>query len=192
MNKALSCLLFTCLVGQNVYAATVAPAQDSLLNEGDPGYDVFVNDLSDPSDDGHWDGTEELDPGQEVVIEANSFIMQALRAQEGNRECAIIEPVHLGSQDARSLPHYLDTSQNTKCNNPNGVKEINDCSCPELMPNCKTDVANPTQTVYYCVKDVAAQLQSDEAQFGNGLIIGDFDIPLVGISYRESDERRLD
>jgi len=188
------CLAVVCTFAQSINGAVVpgdAPAIVATVDEGDLGYDIFENDESTDEDDGQWDGTMELDPGQEQVIGIAAGVVDASHASDP--VCILIVPLEADLEGGViGFPHYLDPANNTKCHHPNGeMSEWGDCWCPDDKSLCKvarTNMASGPST-YYCFAKEAIAGVDDTWFYGSGLILDSLENPIISVGI---DEARRD
>jgi len=203
------CLFSVCLA-QTVYGATVPPAApvteapvieadvaaevpaasviNNAVNEGDLGYEIFENDETTDDDDGLWDGTMELDPGQHEVIGIAQGVVSAARANDPT--CVTKEPVESDKEGGIiGFPHYLDTDVNTACHHADGdTGEWGDCWCPETQKLCKIERTNMLDSgpkSYYCFSQDAISGVDDSWFYGSGLILDSLENPIVAIHNKD-------
>lgn len=201
------CLISVCLA-QTAFGATVPPAAEAeaavpeapavihnAVNEGDLGYEIFENDEATDDDDGLWDGTMQLDPGQEEVIGIAAGVVSA--AHSDDNVCVTIEPLEADKEGGIiGFPHYLDPEQNQACHHADGdMSAWGDCWCPEERKLCKkerTNLLDSGPVTYYCFSADAIQGVDDSWFYGSGLLLDSLENPIVAISQKDAVGRSDD
>jgi len=182
------CLAVVCTFAQAIHGSVIpedtpANAIDNHVEEGDLGYEIFENDDSTDDDDGQWDGTMDLDPGQESIIGIAAGVVVSSHATDP--ECILVVPLEADLEGGViGFPHYLDPANNTKCHHPNGaVSEWGDCWCPNDKSLCKVTRTNMASgpITYYCFNKDAIAGVDDTWFYGSGLLLDSLENPIISV-----------
>jgi len=122
------------------------------------------------TDDPEGDGVlgENVDESQVLVQEG----LIANSRRENDPECVLLE-----STEIQPTKFLLDRTANIQCNNFER-EEYGTCNCPENY-DCKYEGQVEEARVYYCRDH--HNLPSANDQYGDGLILGEMEDPLVYI-----------